>query len=200
MSRSCPSKQAIMRGFRPQSPSHQQKVFCGVCSSRCIFCDIWKLAVLVTSRIPLTSKYGSSKSSCLTKHHSRSSSASSTSSSSSATEVFDWEASERMIEAQFQTQRVRLASIMSICTVDGAEECEGLHVAYDRCLGSVQELLYQERVLENTIIRSRMYSSRSSDISLDCRNNTAYYETSRRPSRVGLTAWWKRRIGCQLKI
>ncbi|RMZ76878.1 hypothetical protein DV738_g4659, partial [Chaetothyriales sp. CBS 135597] len=58
-----------------------------------------------------------------------------------------------MIEAQFQTQRAVLASIMSICTVEGVDECEGLSIAYTRCLQSVSQLLYQESVLEDTILR-----------------------------------------------
>ena len=43
---------------------------------------------------------------------------------------------------------------MSIATVDGAEQSEGLRVAHERCLGEVKQLLYQEKVLEQTIVRA----------------------------------------------
>lgn len=111
-----------------------------------------------------------------------------------------------MIEAQFTTQRARLASIMSICTVEGAEESEGLRVAHDRCLSTVKQLLYQERVLEDTLVRSIQSSQRSSSRnpsdrhshsqsqsqytgqSLSCgsANTDCYYPRERRPSRVGI--------------
>jgi hypothetical protein len=176
-----------MRGMRPQ---HQQKIQCGVCPGRCIYCDIWNLATLLFTRVPISNKYASSLSS---KKLSRSSRAD----LPTHRETFDWEASERMIEAQFQTQRARLASIMSICTVEGADESEGLWVAYDRCLRHVQELLYQEKTLEETIIRSSRdhtsapASSRRLSMqrrtSRDCGNvNSNYYHNERRSSRVGI--------------
>jgi hypothetical protein len=183
MPSSCKSRQAILRGVRPNS---QQKTVCGICTSRCIYCDIWKLANLISTRIPLTQKYGAVASPKLHR--------SSRAESPTHRETYDWEASERMIDAQFQTQRVRLASIMSICTVDGADAVEGLRLAHDRCLGSVKELLYQERVLEDTIQRStaQRSSSRpgtSQRTGQGCGNSTTnnyYYSNERRPSRVGL--------------
>jgi hypothetical protein len=176
MPTSCKSRQALMRGLRPNA---QQKIVCGVCPTRCIYCDIWKLATLIFTRVPLTSKYTSSP-------RSRSSRAD----SPPHRDVFDWETSERMIDAQFQTQRARLASIMSICTVEGADAADGLRVAHDRCLGSVKELLYQERVLETTIIKSAQHSS-SQRPRNDRRPSqtcaTSYYNPSdRRPSMVGI--------------
>jgi hypothetical protein len=177
----CRSKQALLRGLRPRSG---QKVNCGDCSRACIFCDIWNLAVLVYTRTPLSHKYETIK---------PQRQSSSRSSSPTHRETYDWETSERIIEAQFQQQRVRLASIMSICTVEGAEESEGLHVALDRCLRSVKQLLYQERVLEDTLVRSIQSSQRRpSDTQYTGQycgstNNDYYYPTTeRRPSRVGL--------------
>ena len=180
MPSSCKSRQAILRGLRPNA---QQKVVCGICTSRCIYCDIWKLASLIFTRIPLSNKYinSSSKSS----HSSRSS----RSSSPTHRETYDWEASERMIDAQFQSERARLASIMSFCTVDGADETGGLRMAHNRCLTSVQQLLYQERVLEDTITRSaqQQYYSNDRRTSQGCATTRSdYYSSERRPSRVGM--------------
>lgn len=178
----CRAKQALLRGLRPQ-PGHKNA--CGVCSRRCIFCDIWQLAVLVYTRTPLSRTYGNTQ-----PRRQQSSRAS----SPTHRETYEWEASERMIEAQFQTQRVRLASIMSICTVEGAEESEGLHVAFDRCLTSVQQLLYQERVLEDTLVRSIQSSQRRPSDSqytgqyCGSANPDYYYATERRTSRVGMAA------------
>lgn len=56
--------------------------------------------------------------------------------------------SAKTIDASFQTQRARLASILSICTVDGAEESEGLRIAHDRCLSSVTDLMKQKSTLQ----------------------------------------------------
>lgn len=177
----CTSKQALVHGLRPKSG---QKLVCGVCPRRCIFCEIWKLAVLVYTRTPLSHKYGTVQPRRLQ---------SARASSPTHRETYDWEASERMIEAQFQQQRVRLASIMSICTVEGAEESEGLQVAHERCLTSVKQLLYQERVLEDTLVRSTQTSQRRpSEIHYTGQhycgpaNTDYYYPTERRQSRVGL--------------
>ncbi|ETN44967.1 uncharacterized protein HMPREF1541_09842 [Cyphellophora europaea CBS 101466] len=180
----CRSKQALLQGIRPNA---NQRVVCGVCTRHCIFCDIWKLATLVYTRIPLSSKYDT-----VQPKRQQSSRAS----SPTHRETYDWECSERMIEAQFQTQRVRLASIMSICTVEGAEESEGLRVAHDRCLGSVEQLLHQERVLEDTLVRSIQSSQRRPGESQYTGQycgpaSTDYYyhyPTERRSSRVGLAA------------
>jgi hypothetical protein len=56
--------------------------------------------------------------------------------------------SVKAIQAAFQAQRARLASILSICTVDGADECDGLRLAHDRCLRSVTDLMNKERILQ----------------------------------------------------
>ena len=181
MPSSCKSRQAILRGLRPNA---QQKIVCGICPTRCIYCDIWKLATLIFTRVPLTNKYISSS----PKQH-----RSSRADSPTHRETYDWACSERQIDAQFSTQRARLASIMSICTVDGAAEVEGLRMAHDRCLTTVKQLLYQERVLEDTIVRStEQQSSRHSSnprrTSPGCgsANSSYYYFSERRPSMVGL--------------
>lgn len=171
-----------MRGLRPNA---QQKIVCGVCSSHCIYCDIWKLATLIFTRIPLANKYEAASPPKLHR--------SARADSPTHQDTYDWEASERMIDAQFQTQRARLASIMSIATVEGADESEGLRIAHDRCLGSVKQLLYQERVLEDTILRSsqlevprRIDNSRRPSFNCATANSNYYYSSERRPSRVGL--------------
>lgn len=177
----CKSKQALLRGLRPRPG---QKIHCGDCSRECIFCDIWNLAVLVYTRTPLSQKYETVQP--RRQHSARAS-------SPAHRETYDWEASERMIEVQFQQQRARLASIMSICTVEGAEESEGLHVAFDRCLGSIKQLLYQERVLEDTLVRSIQSSQRKPSEAqytgqyCGSANSDYYYPSQqRRPSRVGI--------------
>jgi hypothetical protein len=135
----CKYRKALLRGFRP-SPQNQ-KVVSGVCPNRCIYCDIWKLATLVYSHAPAALKSPvrqSSSSSTL----SRSSSTASNSSDSGD------EMSTKAIHAAFQAQRARLASILSICTVEGADECDGLRLAHDRCLMSVTDLINKERMLQ----------------------------------------------------
>ena len=167
-----------MRGLRPNA---QQKIVCGVCPYRCIYCDVWKLATLIFTRIPLSNKSVISSS---PKPH-----RSSRAESPTHRETYDWECSERMIDAQFQTQRARLASIMSICTVEGADEVEGLRIAHDRCLTSVKQLMYQERVLEDTIMRSTQQQSSKgpSNPRRTSQGCGSYYNSSeRRPSMVGL--------------
>ena len=49
----CGSKQALLRGLRPNSVSPQETQY-GVCPSRFIYCDIWKLATLTASQFPLS--------------------------------------------------------------------------------------------------------------------------------------------------
>ena len=136
---SCKYRKALLRGFRP-SPQNQKAV-CGVCPSRCIYCDIWKLATLVYSHAPAALRSPTRQSSSsLTL--SRSSSTASNSSDSGD------EMSTKAIQAAFQAQRARLASILSICTVEGADECDGLRLAHDRCLMSVTDLINKERMLQ----------------------------------------------------
>lgn len=72
-------------------------------------------------------------------------------------------------------ERSQIASIMSICTMEGAEESDGLHLAYRRCLKAVQELLYQEAILEEDLIRAPTIEYE-------------YYHDQRRPSMVSMAA------------
>jgi len=175
----CRSKQALLRGLRP-NPSSPQKIQCGVCTHHCIFCDIWKLATLVASHalssVPTSPKL---------QHR--------TSTPSPSTyDNFDCGRSQRAIEAQFQTQRAQLASIMSICTVDGAEESEGLRIAHDRCLGSVRELMKQEqmlaqrRALTSPSLRSPTVPSMMRRPSNGCGESRGYYQDERTPSMIWL--------------
>jgi hypothetical protein len=136
----CKYRKALLRGFRPSAQN--QKAICGVCPSRCIYCDIWKLATLVYCHAPAALKLHSRQSSSSSSTLSRSSSSASNSSDS------DDEMSTKAIQAAFQAQRARLASILSICTVEGADESEGLRLAHDRCLMSVTDLINKERMLQ----------------------------------------------------
>ena len=129
----CAARKLLLRGCKP----HLQKIQItrGMCATECIFCDIWQLASLVQSHTPLTPHTRSPSPGCLR-----------TPSPSS-----DIERSLKTLEAQFQTQRARLASILSICVVDGAEESEGLRLAHDRCLSTVTSLLNQRAILEQML-------------------------------------------------
>jgi hypothetical protein len=190
----CKYKKALLRGFRP-SPQNQ-KTQCGVCPNRCIYCDIWKLATLIYSHMPTGLKsHSRHPSSSSSAHLSRSSSSASSSSDS------DDEMSTKAIQAAFQAQRARLASILSICTVDGADECEGLRLAHDRCLRSVTDLINKERMLqERADVVRRQHSLRVDSperhssarrMSRDCGSGSAslrerYISESRRSSVVGM--------------
>ena len=165
----CRSKQALLRGLRPNSISNQTNL-CGICSSRCIYCDIWKLAALVSSHVPLSRRLRRSTSNA----------------SQSSKNSFDYAMSEKAIEAQFQQQRARLAGIMSICTVDGAEECEGLRVAHDRCFGSVAKLMQEERMIQERAGNSQRGSSNARRASRNCGSSRGQYSGQRRPSLVGM--------------
>jgi len=170
----CQSKQALMRGLRP---SPQQKIHCAVCRRMCIFCDIWKLASLVYTHVPLSCRYSTSPAKLQRL---------------SSEPSYDYARAEKAIEAAFSTEQFRLSSIMSISTVEGAEECDGLRIAHDRCLTTVKELLYQEALLEEALIRvpspepysPHSYSSRASRQ----QSHNHHYHEQRRPSMVSMAA------------
>ena len=170
----CQSKQALMRGLRP---TPQQKIHCSVCRRRCIFCDIWKLTSLVYTHVPLSCRYSTSPQKLQRL---------------SSEPSYNYAQAEKAIEAGFSTEQFRLSSIMSICTVEGAEECDGLRMAHDRCLMTVKELLYQEALLEEALIRApspepysqHSYSSRASRQ----QSHNEYYCEERRPSMVRMAA------------
>ena len=187
----CKYRKALLRGFRPSAQN--QKVICGVCPTRCIYCDIWKLATLVYCHAPTVLKSHSRQSSSSPTTLSRSSSSASNSSNS------DDEMSTKAIQAAFQAQRARLASILSICTVEGADECDGLRLAHDRCLMSVTDLINKERMLQEQAApvrheypvqmesTPRLLSSRRS--TRDCGSATMrerYLSGSREGSYMGL--------------
>jgi hypothetical protein len=128
----CPARKLLLRGCQPNI--QKSLIAAGLCPTECIFCDIWQLASLVRCHTPLTLR-------------SRSSSPNSRASSPSS----DAERSLRSLEQQFQAQRARLASILSICVADGAEESEGLRLAHDRCLSAVTSLLNQRAIFDQMV-------------------------------------------------
>lgn len=73
--------------------------------------------------------------------------------------------------------------------MEGAEESDGLHIAYNRCLKAVQDLLYEEAVLEEDLIRAPTpeYDSYSSHASRQ-QSHSHYYPEQRRPSMVRMAA------------
>ena len=149
----CKSQIALLRGLRPST----QKTTTYTCSSNvedCIFCSIWQLSSFVTSRIPLTQRYPTLTSYTPNSPLPRSNSI------HHESDTYDWESSVRVIEAHFQSVRTKLNSIMSICTVEGAEDSEGLYIAYERCLNTVEDLVYQENVLEKTLVKQQQQQLR----------------------------------------
>jgi hypothetical protein len=126
----CAARKLLLRGHKPTVQKLQ--IACGMCPPECIFCDIWQLACLIQSHTPLAIRSRSHS-----PNRSRASSPSS-----------DVETTLRSLEQQFQKQRTCLASILSICVVEGAEESEGLRLAHDRCLSTVTALLNQRAMLK----------------------------------------------------
>ena len=126
----CPARKLLTRSCRPNVQTSQ--IATELCSTECIFCDIWQLASLVQSHTP----------------HSPRAQSSSPNSSRTPSPSSDLERSLRSLEQQFQIQKARLASILSICVVEGAEESQGLRLAHDRCLSTVTSLLNQRAVLK----------------------------------------------------
>ncbi|KAL2429581.1 hypothetical protein ABEF95_007510 [Exophiala dermatitidis] len=176
-SSTCRTKAALFKGFRPNLSNAQQIAktqqilswACASCSSSstsCIYCDIWKLATLIASHVPLSARYD-----LFTGTPVNSPVSSAPSSPTSSTVPFlaaprtlspsqsrsipyaHLVAASKKIEAQFQTQRSRLHSILSICTVTGADQTEGLRMAHDRCSAAVEDLLDQEEDLEESLLR-----------------------------------------------
>jgi len=196
----CKSRTALLRGLRP-SPKQTATYTCTSNVEDCIFCSIWQLASFVSSRISLMQRYPS-----CTKSDRCNSPLPHSNSIHHETDTYDWESSARVIEAHFQTVRTKLGSIMSICTVEGAEESEGLYIAYERCLNTIEDLVYQENVLEKTLIRQqqqqlqqqwewqiqqtqqreqhKLRSSKGRSINQVCGSATGWEE--RRPSLAGL--------------
>lgn len=80
-------------------------------------------------------------------------------------------------------EQFKLASIMSIATVDGAEESLGLRAAHDRSLQMVKDLLQLEEKLELALIRAP-----SPDHTQYRRQSCNHYHDTRRPSMVSMMA------------
>ncbi|KIX08661.1 uncharacterized protein Z518_03318 [Rhinocladiella mackenziei CBS 650.93] len=163
MPSACRAKPALLKGFRPFLSTQQevdatQKILSAACSTTCIYCDIWKLATLIASHVPLSTRYHLLTGTPANSPHSSTPSSPvspspiSRTTSQSTTYAHVLCASKR-IEAQFQTQRSRLSSILSICTVSGADETEGLRMAHDRCSAAVEDLLDQEEELEEALLK-----------------------------------------------
>lgn len=161
MSTTCTSKSALLKGLRPLFANQQQvvatqKVLSKACTIACIYCDIWRLAALIATHVPLAARYNLRSSSPTSSPISSTPSSptfSPISRTNSESTLYPHVLSaSKKIEAQLQTQRSRLSSILSICTVSGVEECEGLRIAHDRCSAAVEDLLDQEEDLEEALL------------------------------------------------
>lgn len=172
MPRNCTAQAALRRGLRPSA--HQRMTF-DICSSKCIFCNIWRLATLVATHVPISNRYSASP---IYRSHGQD---------------FEIQQIEKRIQAQLQTQRVQLAGLMSMCTFDDAINSSGFRKAYSKCYTAIQNLLCQEADLEDRFVRPSMPStpstrrpSRDAGCSVDCYGVDSYFPTGRRASRVGL--------------
>lgn len=139
---SCKAKRLLLRDIRPIPQSQNQNLLrkSDLCSHQCIYCDIWKLALLVYSRVPhaASSSPSTPRTNISPQQFSR----------YTLSPECEHERGLKTIEAAYHQQRARLSSIISICTVEGAEESEGLRAAHDRCLAAVFELIRQERSMD----------------------------------------------------
>ena len=152
----CKAKHFLLRSIRPipNSPSQSLLRKSDLCPTKCIYCDIWKLALLVSSRKKTPSSTNNSPTSPsfpLTEpqkqHQPRGSSQTCPRTPSSPLPTTTYHQGLKSLESAYTLQRARLSSIISICTVEGAEESTGLRVAHDRCLAAVLELVRKERAL-----------------------------------------------------
>lgn len=138
---SCKAKCLLLRDIRPVPQTQTQNLLqkSDLCSHQCIYCDIWKLALLVYSRVPnaASSSPSTPRANTPQQQFSR----------YTLNPEYEHERGLKTIEAAYHQQRTRLSSIISICTVEGAEESEGLRAAHDRCLAAVYDLIRQERSL-----------------------------------------------------
>ena len=196
MSSPCRAKTAVVRGLRPlfttqQQATATQSILASACSQRCIYCDIWKLATLVATHSPLSARYNLSTGTPTNSPISSTPSspvASSPISPSFPTPYGSIIKASKRIEAQFQTQRSQLNSILSICTVSGADSTDGLRMAHDRCAQAVEDLLDQEEELEEELLRDledQHYDYQFSYSSQYSYSSYAYdYSHEQRPSMV----------------
>ncbi|EXJ63272.1 uncharacterized protein A1O5_11593 [Cladophialophora psammophila CBS 110553] len=200
MASPCRAKPALLRGLRPLVATQQQlaatqKILLSACSEPCIYCDIWKLATLIASHSPLSARYNLTTG---TPTNSPVSSAPSSPVASSPiaqspTPYASIISASKRIEAQFQTQRSQLNSILSICTVSGVDTTEGLRLAHDRVATAVEDLLDQEEDLEEELLRD--LQEQQYDYSYNYGPQYAYssasavygYSHERRPSMVHVT-------------
>lgn len=149
----CHTQAALLRGYRPQlNCPTSARLVTKVCRRQCIYCDIWKLATLLVTHVPLTSRYNINSSSKMSSY----------SAQAAQMRLNLLKQHEVKIESALTRQRARLASIMSICVVEGADQSEGLRIAYDRCFEEVESLLYDEEWIEKDIVYSNAYDQRRS--------------------------------------
>jgi len=199
MPSTCTAKPALLRGLKPlfttqQQAAATQKIISSACSRSCIYCDIWRLTALIASHSPLSARYnlatGTPTNSPVSSIPSSPVSATASPTSQSPTPYGSVIKASKRIEAQFQTQRSQLNSILSICTVAGADAEKGLRMAHDRCMTAVEDLLDQEEDLEEELLRglhNQHYSyqySHGSQYGYYASSSSDGYSHGRRPSMV----------------
>jgi len=127
---SCRSRDIISRN--PQRSSTNDKIQCGLCPKFCVFCEIWKLVTLLRSRVqPLNKRPTSmcSSASSSSQHWRGSASYQNDYSSETRKSPVDDFSNEKLLDALFMLKGPRLASMLSLCTLDEFQTEVGLHSA-----------------------------------------------------------------------
>ena len=140
MSSPCVAKQALRLGRL--SLSGARPSYCGVCPERCIFCDVWKLATLILTRCSFFARRNSISNSISNGH-----TYGETLDAPASTPLYKHSNRSKVtqtLDMQLQHQRTQIRHIISMCTIEGIEEYDGLRIACDRCSYSYQNLLRQK--------------------------------------------------------
>lgn len=113
---SCPSKDLLFRNH--QRNTANQKIQCGLCPKFCVFCEIWKLVTLVRSRRQPYDQRRSSvgRYSVLSDQNQRSTT--SYHGSDSPNILVDDYSNEKLLDLLFSLKAPRLASMLSLCTLE----------------------------------------------------------------------------------
>lgn len=132
-----------------------------ICSHSCIYCDIWKLGLLVSSRAPTSPDGFSTPTTTTTTTNPRpfslhfSPSQPTAPPRATASSEAEYQIQLKAFDSAYFSERMRFKAILSICTANGASESEGLRAAHDRCLATVLDLLRRERALEKRMVLVR---------------------------------------------
>jgi len=112
----CPSKDFLFRSH--QRSTNNQKIQCGLCPKFCVFCEIWKLVSLVRARRqPFDRRLSSFGQSSIYSNQSQPSTTAYYGSESSSILVDEY-SNEKLLDVLFTLKAPRLASMLSLCTLE----------------------------------------------------------------------------------